>query len=456
MNSKKYEIDMTNGPLMGKLITFCVPLMLSGILQLLFNAADLVVVGRFTGSDALAAVGATSALINMLTNLFIGVSIGVNVAAAKAFARSDAEAMDRTVHTAITFAVISGGAAMAVGLILARPILQLMGTPEGVIDLSALYMRIYFCGMLFFMLYNYGAAVLRAVGDTRRPLIFLIISGILNVFLNLLLVIVFDLGVAGVAIATVFSQMVSCVLVLICLLKSDGMYRLDLRRLRISLPVLKSMLIIGLPAGIQSVIISFSNVLLQSSVNSFGEAAMAGYTAECNLTGFMYVTVNAISQSCLTFSSQNLGAGKPPRIKRVVLYCVGLEVVISLALGIGVYMLGHAIISIYTSSEAAIAAAIQIMPMTLIPYFFCGVMDCMTGALRGLGRSTAPMLLTVIGTVGVRIFWIFLIFPLNRTLTFLFVSYPLSWICTIVMQVTCYLIVWKKDFSSGRSSFSAV
>ena len=305
----KYEIDMCNGTIMDKLISFALPLMVSSILQLLFNAVDIIVVGRFTGSQALAAVGSTTALINMFVNLFIGVSLGANVLSARFYAAGKEREMSETVHTAMTFALISGIVMVFVGLFCARWALELMDTPTDVIDQAALYMKIYFCGMPFFMLYNYGAAILRAVGDTKRPLLFLIISGAVNAALNLFLVIVFSMGVAGVAIATVFSQIISCVLVLGCLFGTDSCYRLQITKLGIKWEYLVQIFQVGVPAGIQSVVINFSNVLLQSSVNSFGSIAMAGYTAANNIFGFLFVSINSITQACMSFTSQNYGAG---------------------------------------------------------------------------------------------------------------------------------------------------
>lgn len=325
----KYEIDMCNGTIMDKLISFSLPLMLSGILQLMFNAVDIIVVGRFSGSQALAAVGSTSALINVFTNLFIGISLGANVLTARFYAAGREKEVSETVHTAITLALVSGIVMALVGLVFSKGALALMGTPDDVIGLSALYMRIYFLGMPFFMLYNYGAAILRAVGDTKRPLLFLMIAGVINACLNMVLVIVFKLGVAGVAIATVISQMISCVLVLRCLCRSESSYRLRFSELGMKGYYLKQIFSVGVPAGIQSTVINFSNVLLQSSVNSFGSTAMAGYTAANNLLGFLYVSVNSITQACMSFTSQNYGVGKLKRMDRVLADCMILSVVVS-------------------------------------------------------------------------------------------------------------------------------
>ena len=450
MNTKtsKYEIDMCNGSILDKLVSFSIPLMLSGILQLLFNAVDIIVVGQFTGNEALAAVGSTTALINVFVNLFIGISLGASVLAARFYATGQEKEMSETVHTSITLALISGIAMGIIGVIAAKGALELMDTPDNVLNLSTLYMRIYFMGMPFFMLYNYGAAILRAVGDTKRPLLFLIISGATNVLLNLLLVIQFHLGVAGVAIATVISQCISCILVLRCLYLSDGSYQLRFNKLGMKTRYVKQIFQIGIPAGIQSTIINFSNVLLQSSVNSFGSVAMAGYTAANNILGFLYVSVNSITQSCMSFTSQNYGVRKFKRMDKVLLECLGLTVIVALVLGGGSYLFGAELMHIYTKSTKVIECGVDIMLYTTVTYFLCGIMDLLPGALRGMGHSTVPMILSVIGTVGTRIVWIYVIFPCHRSLDFLFISYPVSWLLTIVMQVICFYFVRKKVHNS--------
>ena len=450
MKKNKYEIDMCNGSIMDKLISFSLPLMLSGILQLMFNAVDIVVVGRFSGSQALAAVGSTTALINIFTNLFIGISLGANVLAARFYASGKEKEMSETVHTAITLALISGIIMAGIGLLLAKLALRLMGTPSDVIELSTLYMRIYFCGMPFFMLYNYGAAILRAVGDTKRPLIFLIISGVVNAGLNMILVIIFHMGVAGVGIGTVISQLISCILVLRCLYKSEGCYQLRFSKLRIQKVYLRQIFQVGIPAGIQSTVINFSNALLQSSVNSFGSTAMAGYTAANNILGFLYVSVNAVTQACMSFTSQNYGVGKYKRMDRVLINCLILSVVISGVLGCGSYAFGTEILKVYTEDPKVIQCGLEILSMTTVTYFLCGIMDLFPGALRGMGRSGVPMILSIIGTVGTRIVWIFMLFPQHRSLEFLFTSYPASWLFTIVMQVICFYFVRKQVHAKGR------
>ena len=450
VQANKYEIDMCNGTIMDKLISFSLPLMLSGILQLLFNAVDIVVVGRFTGSQALAAVGSTTALINLFINLFIGVSLGANVLAARYYAAGKQKEMSETVHTAMLFALISGCVMVLAGLFFSRGALELMDTPDDVISQAALYMKIYFMGMPFFMLYNYGAAILRAVGDTKRPLLFLVISGAANAALNLLLVIVFSMGVAGVAVATVISQCISCVMVLSCLIRTESSYQLSLKKLRIRPAYLLQIFQVGIPAGIQSTVITFSNVLLQSSVNSFGSTAMAGYTAANNIFGFLYTSINSVSQACMSFTSQNYGAGKKKRMDLVLRDCLILTVVIGLLMGGGAYLFGPELLHIYTSDEAVIACGMEILLYTTVTYFLCGIMDLIPGALRGMGRSAVPMLLSVIGTVGTRLIWIYLIFPAHRSLSVLFISYPVSWLATIIMQAVCFCFVRRNVHSKMK------
>ena len=444
MKTNKYEIDMCNGTIMDKLISFSLPLMLSSILQLMFNAVDIIVVGRFSSSQALAAVGATTALINIFTNLFIGISLGANVLAARYFAAGRDKEMSESVHTAITLALISGVIMAFVGVAMSRTALELMATPGDVINLSAVYMRIYFMGMPFFMLYNYGAAILRAVGDTKRPLVFLIAAGLTNVVLDLLLVIVIPLGVAGVAIGTVASQMISSILVLRCLYKSEGSYQLRFSKLKIRWVYLKRIFQVGIPAGIQSTVINFSNALLQSSVNSFGSTAMAGYTAANNILGFLYAAVNAVTQACMSFTSQNYSVGKQKRMDRVLLDCMLLSAGVSAVIGVGAYVFGSRILRIYNTEPEVIQCGLEILSITTVPYFLCGIMDLIPGALRGMGHSAVPMVLSVIGTVGTRIVWIYGFFPQHRSLHFLFISYPGSWIITIAMQAVCFWFVRKK------------
>lgn len=444
MKNNKYEIDMCNGTIMDKLISFALPLMISGMLQLMFNAVDIIVVGRFTGSQALAAVGSTTALICTFTNLFIGVSLGANVLAARFYASGKTKEMSETVHTAILLALISGIAMSIIGILCARESLVLIATPDDIIGQAALYLRIYFLGMPFFMLYNYGAAILRAVGDTKRPLMYLIAAGTANAVLDLILVIIFKMGVAGVAIGTITSQFISCVLVIRCLCKTDAIYKLYISKLRIKKYYLIQILKVGLPAGIQSTVINFSNVLLQSSVNSFGEIAMAGYTAANNILGFLYVSVNSVTQACMSFTSQNYGVRKFKRMDKVLVDCAILSIIVSVVIGGGSYLLWHQILGIYTKQEDVIQCGMEILSISTIPYFLCGLMDMIPGSMRGVGYSAVPMLLSIIGTVGTRLVWIYGVFPEHRSLYVLFMSYPVSWGLTIVMQAICLVFVRRK------------
>ena len=444
MRRGSFEIDMTNGPLVGKIIRFAIPLALSGILQLLFNAADIIVVGQFVGPQALAAVGSTSALINLIVNLFIGLSIGVNVLVARYYGGGNHKDLRETVHTAVLVSVISGIILIFVGIGLSRPLLELMGTPADVIDQSVLYMRIYFVGMPVMMLYNFGSAILRAVGDTQRPLYFLLIAGVINVLLNLLFVIVFHMGVEGVAIPTVISQCVSATLVLLCLVKSDAVYRVNLKELHIYNEKLLQMIKIGVPAGIQSATFSISNVLIQSTINSFGSIAMAGSTAGGNIEGFVWTAMDAFTQSTLSFTGQNYGAKKFHRITKVVWYNLGLVTVVGLVLGIGAYLVGPWVLQVYSSDPEVIAYGLERMLLVCTPYALCGVMNVLVGAMRGLGSSLTPMVVSIFGVCVLRVVWIYTVFPLDPSFAMLFLSYPVTWAVTAAIEVVCFFVIRKK------------
>ncbi len=444
MAQRKFEIDMCNGPLLGKILTFAIPLMLSGILQLLFNAADIIVVGRFTGKEALAAVGSTGSLINLLINVFIGLSIGTNVLVAQYIGARDPKNVSETVHTSILTSLICGTVMIFVGIFLAEPLLTLMGTPDDVLSQAALYMRIYFIGMPAIMLYNFGAAILRALGDTQRPLIFLMVAGVVNVIFNLIFVLIFHMGVAGVAIATVMSQVISSVLVLICLLRADGMYKVYWHRLRIHKDKLLQMMRIGLPAGMQGAIFSISNVLIQSSINSFGSVAMAGSTAASNIEGFVYTSMNSVYQANLSFTSQNMGAKKYSRINRITLLCLAVVTVIGIVMGVGATLAGNTLLHIYNSDAEVIAYGLERMRFVCMPYFLCGVMDVMVGSMRGLGYSILPMIVSLAGACGLRVIWIFTVFAADRTLDILFLSYPVSWAVTALVHMICFLWARRK------------
>ncbi len=443
-NAKKYEIDMCSGPLFGKILLFYIPLMLSGILQLLFNAADIVVVGRFVGSEALAAVGSTSSLINLLVNVFIGLSVGANVLAARFFGAGKKEELSDMVHTAIATSLVSGIFLIFLGVLLARPALLLMETPENVIDQAVLYMRIYFIGMPATMAYNFGSAILRAAGDTKRPLYYLFAAGVVNVVLNLFFVIVCGLGVAGVAIATVISQVISAALVIRCLALSDSDYKLDLKRLRIVPDKLLRMVQIGVPAGLQGALFSVSNVLIQSSVNSFGSVAMAGNTAASNIEGFVYTSMNAFHQTAISFTGQNYGARNYKRIGRILLICQLLVIAVGLLFGNAAYLLGDKLLLLYSSEPEVITYGLLRMSIICTTYCLCGMMDVMVGSLRGMGYSVMPMLVSLTGACLFRILWIYTVFREIPTLQCLYWSYPVSWGLTFLAHLLCFVVVYRK------------
>ena len=437
-------MDMIHGPLLSRLLMYALPLVLSGVLQLLFNAADIVVVGRFSGNHALAAVGSTSALINLLVNLFIGVSVGANVLVARYCGARDEANAQETVHTAMSVSIAGGFILIFVGYFLSEPLLAMMGTPADVLKDAALYMRIYFAGMPAFMMYNFGAAILRAVGDTRRPLYFLTLAGVVNVVFNLIFVIFFHMGVAGVALATIISQAISAFLVVLCLIQTEGMCQLHKDRLKIHGDKLLMMLRIGLPAGLQGCVFSISNVLIQSSINSFGSIAMAGNTAASNIEGFVYTGMNAIYQTCLSFTSQNLGAKKIKRIKLILAECLGIVAVIGLVLGQGAYHLGSVLLGIYSSEAEVIQYGLTRLSLVCAPYFICGLMDVMTGVMRGLGYSIMPMLVSLTGACAFRVIWIYTVFQSSHTLKTLYVSYPISWTLTFCVHFICFLFAYRK------------
>ena len=443
-SSKKYEIDMCNGPLLGKILIFYVPLMLSGILQLLFNAADIVVVGRFAGNEALAAVGSTGSLTNLIVNLFIGLSVGANVLVARYYGAGQNSELKEMVQTAVATAVVGGVILIFLGFFLSKPALGWMGTPDDVISHSVLYMRMYFAGMPFMMVYNFGSAVLRAVGDTRRPLYYLLIAGVVNVILNLIFVIVFSMGVAGVATATVISQAISAGLVVRCLILTDSPYRLELKGMKIVPDKLLRMIQIGVPAGMQGALFSISNVLIQSSVNSFGSVAMAGNTAGSNIEGFIYTAMNAFHQAAISFSGQNYGARKYKRIKKVLLICELLVLIVGALMGGLAYLFAGSLLRIYTVDPEVIQYGILRLGIICVPYFLCGMMDVAVGALRGMGYAIMPMLVSLTGACLLRVVWIYTVFQRYHTLKCLYISYPVSWGLTFAVHMVCFLIVYRK------------
>ena len=435
---------MCEGPILGKVLIFSIPLMLSGILQLLFNAADVIVVGRFAGSQSLAAVGSTSALINLLINVFMGFSVGVNVLVARYYGGRKERDVSETVHTAVTLSLVCGLILVAVGLALTRPLLELMGTPDDVIDKAVLYMQIYFIGMPANMLYNFVSAILRAVGDTKRPLYYLSAAGVVNVILNLISVIIFHMDVAGVALATIISQIISAVCVLRCLMRHESCLKIRLGELKIHKEKLMGIVKVGLPAGMQGAIFSISNVLIQSSVNSFGSIAMAGNTAAQNIEGFIYNAMVAVYQANLSFTSQNYGAGKFSRINRIMFICIGVVSVVGFSIGVLAYGAGTSLLSIYSSDPEVIAYGMTRLQIIGLTYFTCGIMDTMVGSIRGIGYSVLPMLVSLTGACLFRIIWIFTIFQWSHTLLTLYISYPASWVLTATAHIVCFFLIRKK------------
>ena len=455
MKAKSYEIDMCNGPLFPKILAFSIPLMLSGILQLLFNAADMIVVGRFAGNTALAAVGANAALINLLTNLFIGFSIGANVLVAQYYGAGKERDMSETVHSSIVLSLLCGGILLVLGILAAPQILILMGTPEDVLGQAVLYIRIYFAGIPVLLLYNFGSSILRAVGDTKRPLYYLMAAGVINVILNLIFVIGCGLGVAGVALATVISQCISALLVLRCMMHMEGGCRVELKKLRINREKMLQIMRIGFPAGLQGTVFSLSNVLIQSSVNSFGSVAVAGNTAGQNIEGFIYMAMNTFHQTALSFSSQNFGVGNYKRIGRVFLECLGLVTFVGLSLGGLAYLFGNQLLGIYSSDPQVIEVGLLRMSVICTMYCLCGIMDVSVGELRGIGCSVLPMVVSVLGVCAFRVFWIFTIFQQHRSLWTLYISYPVSWVLTAAVNMVCFMVVQRKN-KAGMRNLSAM
>ena len=445
---KKSGIDMCNGPLLPKLVRYALPHIATGLLQVFYNAADIIVVGKFAGDDALAAVTSTSSLISLMVNLFLGLSTGVSATVALHLGARHSKKVHQSVHTAVVMGIIGGIFLMFVGLFLAGPLLRLMGVPDeagaSVLEQATLYVRIYFLGMPFFLTYNFGAAVLRANGDTRRPLIFLAISGLVNVVLNLVLVIVFHLGVAGVAIATTVSQMLSAILLIRCLLKEKSLVRLIPSHLRLNLKMMGEILRLGLPAGLQSSLFAISNVLIQSSVNSFGALAMAGGGAAGNIESFAYTAMNAFFHASLNFTAQNFGAKKFDRMVRSCRYSCFLAAGVGIVIGGLIVLCSEPLLRIYTDNPEAIRYGTLRITATGIPYFLCGLMEAMTGHIRGMGYSIMPMLVSLIGACGLRVVWVFTVFAAFPTFPVLFLSYPVTWGITFLTHVVCAKIVRKK------------
>ena len=452
---KKYEIDMCNGPILSKLLAFAFPLMCSGVLQLLFNAADIIVVGNFAGDNSLAAVGSNTPLINLLTNFFVGLSIGGNVMAAHFYGAKQDKDLHETVHTAMLLSIFSGIILTIVGCFFAKTILIWMQTPEEVLPLATLYLRIYFLGMTATMVYNFGSAILRAVGDTRRPLYFLTIAGIINVLLNLFFVIECKLDVAGVAMATAISQCISAALVVRCMIKEQGSVRLELKKLHIYKDKFFKIGQVGVPAGFQGVVFSISNVIIQSSVNSFGATVVAGNSAAANIEGFVYMAMNAFHQAAISFTGQNVGAAKYERINKILLSAELCVLMVGVVFGNLMVIFGRPLLGLYTNSAVVVEAGMMRMRIICRLYALCGMMDVMVGSLRGLGYSVMPMIVSLIGACGLRLLWIFTFFRMDQfhTTTSLYLTYPASWSITLLAHIICFIVVRKgleKRIQEGR------
>lgn len=443
---KNYSMDLCEGSIVKKLFLFSMPLIASGILQLFFNAADVIVVGQFAGDNSLAAVGSNSSIINLLVNVFMGLSVGANVLVARFFAGKQEEELRKTVHTAITVSVLSGIFLAVVGFAAARQLLIWMQSPAEVIDLATLYLRIYFLGMPANLAYNFGAAILRGIGDTKRPLYYLTFAGVVNVVLNMIFVIVFHMDVAGVALATVVSQCVSAVLVLKCLMGEEGAVRLEKQYLGIDKQILLKIIRIGLPAGVQGSLFSLSNVVIQSSVNSFGATIVAGNSAAQNVEGFVYIAMNAFSQATVAFISQNVGAGKYERINKIVAITMMSVLMVGLVFGNALYIFGEPVLGLYSDNAQVIKAGLNRLSIICRAYAFCGLMDCIVGALRGLGYSVMPMIVSLLGACAFRMAWIFVFFQIDQfhTIGTVYFAYPISWALTLTIHVICFFVIRKK------------
>lgn len=444
--TKSYELDMCSGPILSKMLKFTLPLMCSSILQILFNAADIVVVGRFAGATALAAVGSNSALINLVTNLFIGLSIGANVVVARYFGAKDDANISQSVHTSLMIGILSGLFLTFAGLIGANVFLRLMMTPDDVLPLATLYLRIYFTGMVPMMVYNFGSAILRAVGDTQRPLWYLLVAGVINVVLNLIFVVVFHLDVAGVALATIISQTISAVLVVRCLCLEKSAIKLNFKKLKVEWHKLRQILKIGLPAGFQGCVFALSNTVIQSSVNTFGSVVMAGNAAASNIEGIVYFAMNAFYQAAISFSSQNAGAGNYRRIKRIVLTAQGCVIAAGAVIGLGILAGGPFFLKLFSADSDVIAAGMVRLSVILSTYYLCGMMDVMVGGLRGIGYSVTPMIVSLIGACGLRLVWISTVFqiPKFHSPKTVYMSYPVSWCITFFVHVICFCIFYRR------------
>lgn len=444
--SKQYQMDMCSGPVLKKMLLFSLPLMASGVLQLLFNAADVIVLGRFAGDNSMGAVGSTSSLINLFTNLFVGLSVGVNVVVAKAHGEGNTKKLQDSVHTSILLSLICGVVMAVIGFIFAPQLLEMMNATEAQLPLAVTYLRIYFLGMPAVMVYNFGAAILRAVGDTKRPLYFLTAAGVINVGLNLLFVILLQMDVAGVALATVISQCISAALVVFCLIKDDTAIRLDIKQLKIHAYILKAVARVGLPAGFQGMIFSLSNVIIQSSVNLFGDTVISGNSAAASIEGFIYMAMNTFYQAAISFTGQNVGGGRYDRIPRILFSAQLCVTVTGLLLGWTAYFFGRPLLGIYSATPEVIEAGMVRVGVICTTYALCGEMDVMVGMLRGLGYSVMPMIVSLVGACGLRILWIATVFqiPEYHQIVTVYLSYPITWFITMLTHIICYIVIWNK------------
>lgn len=453
--NKRGILDMTTGPFFKKILIFAFPLMLTGVLQLVYNAADIMVVGRFAGSASLAAVGSTSSLVNLIINLFIGLSTGAGVMTAKHIGANLSERMHKCVHTAMALSIISGIAVGIFGFFFSEFFLKLMGTPDDVLSLATKYLKIYFLGAPGSLIYNFGASIVRATGDTKRPLYILASTGLVNVILNLVLVIVFHLDVAGVAIATIVAQYISAILIVARLLHLPNDCRLYLKKTRIYIQELKDIARIGIPAGLQNSLFSFSNVLIQSTINTFGSVAMAGNTAAQNADAIIYTCTNAVAQTAMTFTSQNMGAKKHENLRKIFLICLGTAFAISVALGSLGLIFPHQIIGIFTTEADVIEIGVHRLYILMTTYFLCSLMDVAGCQIRGMGKSLEPMIITLLGACGIRILWLYTGFPLKKELWNLYLSYPISWGITFIALTICYFVFEKKIKTTNKKSEDA-
>lgn len=445
--SQKYALDMTSAPFLKKIFIFAIPLVLTGLLQLAYNTADIVVVGRFAGSEALAAVGSTGSLINLLLNVFIGLSMGSGVMVARHIGSGHEDKIHNCTHTAMLMSIVCGIAIGIFGFFMSGKILVLMGSPADVLPLATLYLKIYFLGCPGSMVYNFGSAIVRATGDTKNPLFILASTGLVNVGLNLILVIFFHMGVSGVAIATITSQYLSAIMIVIHLAKLDNACKLRFSKLRINKTELLKIIRIGLPAGIQNSLFSISNVIIQSTVNSFGSVAMAGIAAGSNFDSYVYTATNAISQTAMTFTSQNMGAKKHENVGKIYRYCMTITVIIGVVMGVIGTTFSDFIVSFFSTDKAVIEIGAERLAMIMPFFVFCSLMDVAAGQLRGMGESLKPMIVSLLGGCGIRLLWVFAILPMNRTLMFLYWSYPISWAATFAVQFSLYFILRKRIFS---------